>query len=98
MLPNAEDSVAAIAQSKGHGAVAGAVSVDFGIPVFAVRAGAAVAAGAAVPEAAIDEQDEAFSAEDEIRFSGHGQMSAPAVDAGGAKDGNEAEFGGFVPP
>ena len=51
---------------------------------------------AAVPEAAVNEDGKALAAKDEIGMAGHGLVPAPAGDAGGAEDGRQLQFGGFV--
>ena len=59
------------------------------MPVIAVAPWHSAVPAAAVPEAAIHENGEAGSAEEEIGMAGQGLMAAPTGDAVGAKDGRQ---------
>jgi hypothetical protein len=49
-----------------------------------------------VPEAAVHEDGEARMAESEIGAAGDWLVSPPAIDTGGAENGDQLQFGGFV--
>ena len=96
MFPDAEDGPAFLAEEFFGGAVAVDVALDFFEPIFLVGGGHAAVFGAAVPEAAVDEDGEALFGEDEIRTARNGGVAAPAFEARGAEERDEDEFGGFV--
>ena len=96
MFPDAEDGPAFLAEEFFGGAIAVDVALDFFEPVFLVGGGHPAMFGAAVPEAAIDENGKAVFGEDEIGATGNGGVAAPAFKARGAEKTDENEFGGFV--
>jgi hypothetical protein len=49
-----------------------------------------------MPEAAVNKDSQALAAENEIGVAGDRLVATPAGDVGGAKNGGQLEFGGFV--
>jgi hypothetical protein len=70
VFPNSQNSPALATQPLAIPTVALNVGGDFCIPVLLMRFWPVVASGASVPEAAINENDYAFCAKDEIRLAG----------------------------
>jgi hypothetical protein len=74
----------------------GAVAGDFVLPILAVSTGHTAVPWAAVPEAAVNEDSQALTAENEVGAARERLVATPAGDAGGTQDGNQLEFGGFI--
>ena len=108
MLPDAEDTPAEGAEGAGDEAVAGAVGGDLLPPEGGVRLRRRGVQRAAVPEATVDEDGEAVCPEDKVGFHAEGLQlqpfafppergsSAPAGEAVGAEERDEAQLGGGV--
>ena len=106
VLPDPEDAPAHGAEGAGDAAVAGAVGGDLLAPKSGVLLGLRGMERAAMPEAAVDEDGEAVRAEDEVGHPAEGFFrrarsgpaergsSAPAREAVGAEERDEAQFGG----
>ena len=96
VFPDADDAPVFGEEEFFGGSVAGDVAGDFCVPIFLVGGGHAAVFGAAMPEAAVHEDSESLFGEDEIRTARDGGVAAPACEAGGAEEGDEDQFGGFV--
>ena len=70
--PDAADAPAHGAQGAGDEAVAGSVAGNFFAPELGILLGRRGVEGAAVPEAAVDEDGEAVRAENEVGFHAEG--------------------------
>ena len=77
MLPEAQHPPADLAQGFRHGSIASLIPSDFGIPELLAGLRPAKVLGAAMPEAAIDEDGESFSPKDEVGPHGLGVFLVP---------------------
>ena len=96
MFPDAKDDPVFSAENFARGAVPVDVPLDFFGPVFLVGRRHAAMFGAAVPETAVHEDDEALFGEDEIRTSRKVGVTTPAFESRGAEKRKEDQLGGFV--
>jgi hypothetical protein len=85
MLPNAYYSPSASSQKLSGFAIARLVAFDLSKPISPVAGRHAAVFGAAVPEAAIDEDGNALFRKNEIGASGNFRMAPPTFDSGGAE-------------
>ena len=91
VFPDADDSPAQSLEFGVDPLVAGHVAVDFLVPVGAVGCGSSAVLGAAVPEAAVDEDGDARLDEDDVGFAG--ELFAEAVSEASLVEGAaEAQF------
>lgn len=97
MLPHPYHLPPAILQFSVYFLVAIDVATDLGFPELGVGGRFAVALGAAVPEAAVDEEGDAELGEHEVRFAGKRPVAAPALDAVFAEEPDHALFSAGVP-
>ena len=96
VAPDAENPPALTAKQPGDAMIAGAVAGDFVPPVFAVSPGHAAMPWAAVPEAAVNEDGQALTSENEVGTAGERLVPPPAGDAGGAQNGHQFQLSFFV--
>jgi hypothetical protein len=96
VAPDTENSPPSPAEQAANATVAGAITGYFALPVFAVSKRNAAMPRAAVPEAAVNEDGQSLTPEDEVGTAGERLLAAPAGDAGGAQDGDQLQFGGFI--
>ena len=92
VFPDAHDAPAVLAQHAVDPAVAGLVVGEFPEPEGRALRGKNDVFRAGVPEAAVDKDGQSVFAEDEVWFSGQGLVAAPAADAGGSHERNQAQF------
>ena len=97
MFPHAKDMPTGPFEAAGGFTVVVDVPGDLALPIGAIVAWHAQMAGAAVPEAAVHEDGETFTAEGEIGLAGKGLVATPAGDAVGTENGGEPQFGGAIP-
>ena len=96
VFPNADDFPSVAAEGAGYIFVSCQIFCEFGAPEVAVVDGEIGMFWTAVPEASIDEDDDAFPAEGEVGFSKKGKMPAPASDPVSTQEFCECEFSVFV--
>jgi hypothetical protein len=96
VFPYPQNTPACAAQSSIDEQVPPPVTLDFMTPIFAIGLWVAQMLWASVPETAIHKNGEPVLAENKIRASQQGQMSAPAFDPMPPENFNQAHFGGLV--
>ncbi len=97
VLPESECADTLPIEEPAHLFVAGTVPFDLGLPEGGVVLGKVTAAGAAVPETAVDEDGEPCGGEEEVRLAGKVRaVGRPSGDAGADEGHLQAHFGSFV--
>jgi hypothetical protein len=89
MAPNAENPPASTAEQPVDLTVAGHVAGDFALPILPVSPGHAAVPRAAVPKAAVNEDSQALTPENEIGVAKERWVAAPASDSGGTQNGDQ---------
>jgi hypothetical protein len=96
VLPDAQDSPSPGPKCLSNQPVTGPIGGQFSSPECRVGLGFPAVAWASMPEAAVDENGNAFLSEHKVGFAEQALMPAPAGDPVATENGYECNFGRLV--